>query len=273
MERYKEECYDRRFWDGWAEKDALYAICADPSKKGCWDHAEFFRAGETEVQKIMTYVTPFLSHYGSVLDFGCGVGRLTRAFKDYFQNSFGIDISPKMIEMAQQFSSEKSGICFQPLDPNDLWERKDHYDFIYSSLVFQHLSPNLTREYLQLLLSQLAPKGLFVFQLTDKYLPANNPTTIEAVEKLMQNKVFNFFREGIEGQGLILTGRVRMYGFGENLVRQVLSLAGGEVIDVRFTNHTAPDFDGKLEFLSSEKPGTWVSKLYVVKRKLIYPTP
>ena len=42
----------------------------------------------------------------SALDFGCGIGRLSQALAEHFDQVYGVDISPKMIELARAAQSQ-----------------------------------------------------------------------------------------------------------------------------------------------------------------------
>lgn len=202
-----------------------------------------------------------------MLDFGCGMGRLTRAFRNYFDSCHGVDISQEMIKKAQKLNQDVTGLEFTVSNLAGLKSAPEaQYDFIYSSLVFQHLEPNLTQSYIQALLRLLKPNGLFIFQTTDNYLPAHNFTIAEAKNRLLQEGAVNFLREGIESRGVILTRSVRMYSLDEKRVKQTVMKAGGNVFDVKFTNHSSIDSIGDLKFLPSEPTTGWVSKLYYVQK-------
>jgi ubiquinone/menaquinone biosynthesis C-methylase UbiE len=56
----------------------------------------------------------------SALDFGCGVGRLTRALSRYFNQSYGIDISASMIKKAQELNQSYPNCQFIFNDKADL---------------------------------------------------------------------------------------------------------------------------------------------------------
>ena len=46
---------------------------------------------------------------GKFLDFGCGVGRISRVLMQHFSEGFGIDVSETMIEKAKAFSASDPG--------------------------------------------------------------------------------------------------------------------------------------------------------------------
>ena len=70
-------------WETLAKLDSLWAILSEKNKRfGKWDVNEFFDTGEKEIAAVIIYLKEkgvFLKRINRVLDFGCGVGRLTRA--------------------------------------------------------------------------------------------------------------------------------------------------------------------------------------------------
>jgi 2-polyprenyl-3-methyl-5-hydroxy-6-metoxy-1,4-benzoquinol methylase len=92
-------------WTKWGEIDPLWAILSDPKKRGNkWDSEEFFDTGRKKVEEDLEWLAQrgLRLHFGKALDFGCGVGRLTRALSSYFTEVHGVDISPSMIDKAKQ---------------------------------------------------------------------------------------------------------------------------------------------------------------------------
>jgi len=63
---------------------------------------EFFESGLKEINAVMRYVESLGIDVSRrrALDFGCGVGRLTQAIANYFEEVYGVDIALSMIEQA-----------------------------------------------------------------------------------------------------------------------------------------------------------------------------
>jgi hypothetical protein len=67
-------------WNAMAELDPLWAILSDPEEKfGGWEPQEFFSDGDREAKRVlgMCEANGVRVSYGRLLDFGCGVGRMT----------------------------------------------------------------------------------------------------------------------------------------------------------------------------------------------------
>ena len=64
---------------------------------------EFFATGEAEFAHVSRVAETLgrPGRRGRALDFGCGVGRLTRALGERFESAIGVDISAGMVEQAR----------------------------------------------------------------------------------------------------------------------------------------------------------------------------
>jgi len=111
-----------------------------------------------------------------MLDFGCGVGRLTQAFCDYFAECHGVDIAPSMIELADRYNRRGAAARYHCNDRDDLSLFGDGtFCFVYSNLVLQHMEPAYSRKYIREFLRVLQPGGIALFQLPGE--PVREPDT------------------------------------------------------------------------------------------------
>jgi SAM-dependent methyltransferase len=102
---------------------------------------------------------------GSALDFGCGIGRLSQALADHFDKVYGVDISPKMIKLAQQHNRNGVRVEYVCNPESELKRFADgSIDMILSWITLQHVRPRYARRYMQEFLRVLAPGGLLMFQ-------------------------------------------------------------------------------------------------------------
>src|ERR1700735_2885191 len=159
----------RNEWNRHAETDPLWAIYTDPQKKnGGWEPGAFFETGRQEVEELMSYVGSLNVELGChrALDFGCGVGRLGRALASHFDEVCGVDISPKMIELAHEYNGHLQNCRFlQNTRPDFRAFSVNDFDLIYSSVTLQHIPPRHAMRYLHGLIGLLRPGGLLIFQL------------------------------------------------------------------------------------------------------------
>src|SRR4051794_12503802 len=106
---------DQREWDDLARRDPMWAVCSVAGTRGRWSSEEFFATGETEVAGVLAGLeqaglAPAARH--RALDFGCGLGRLTRALSDRFYEVVGVDVSEQMVAQATQANADRTNCRF-----------------------------------------------------------------------------------------------------------------------------------------------------------------
>jgi ubiquinone/menaquinone biosynthesis C-methylase UbiE len=155
----------RREWEDLAKLDPLWAILTDPEKQfGRWDIKDFFASGQDEIDDLMRTCGLTRGSNGKVLDFGCGVGRLSRALGQYFEEVYGVDISEEMVRLASAHTPSCKFLVNQT-DNLRLFQ-DDFFDFVYSNIVLQHQrTTGLVRAYIREFIRITRPKGMIVFQL------------------------------------------------------------------------------------------------------------
>jgi SAM-dependent methyltransferase len=162
LERHKED------WERLAEVDPLWAVLTAPEQKdGGWNTEAFFATGETEIAAVFSEIDRLGRAPGRVraLDFGCGVGRLTRALGSRFETAVGVDISEAMVEQARRLNEAFPACEFRVNTTADLRQfETGSFDFVYSSLVLQHLpSAAHVEAYVAEFFRLVGPDGLVVF--------------------------------------------------------------------------------------------------------------
>jgi SAM-dependent methyltransferase len=159
----------RRHWDRLGRADPFWAVLTDPAKRrGGWDPEEFFRDGVEEIETALRRAGQFgfPLRRRRALDFGCGVGRITQALARSFDRCDGVDISESMLRGAARYN-RFPGRCVYHLNhaPDLALFDTSSFDFVYSTLVLQHMPPEYGKGYLRELLRVLEPGGLLVVQL------------------------------------------------------------------------------------------------------------
>lgn len=164
MPRHKQD------WNELGEMDPLWAILSDPAGQyGGWQLDEFFDTGEHAVARLMARAEElgYPKRREMALDFGCGVGRLTRALATRFGHCYGVDISPSMIAQARELHTDIDNLTFTEISEESLSEfQNDTFDLICTFLVLQHVPTRAGIEsYLAEFVRTLKPDGLLAFQL------------------------------------------------------------------------------------------------------------
>jgi SAM-dependent methyltransferase len=162
LERMRQE------WDERARENARYYIA---TANADWTDAAFFDSGRENVaEQILT--DPGNIFQGrdpkqmTVLEIGCGSGRITRALAELFGQVYAVDVSGEMITRAKAALADLTNVHLFQNNGTDLKVLGDiQVDFAFSFIVFQHIPSreviyNYTREVSRL----LRPGSLFKFQ-------------------------------------------------------------------------------------------------------------
>ncbi len=165
----------KRNWNAFGKKDPLWAILSLDEKKGNkWDVEEFFAWGRDEIDKVLESVGALGLEVRrrQALDFGCGVGRLTQALAQRFEEAHGVDIAPSMIQLAERYNRHGDRCRYHLNDQQDLRLFPDAwFDFIYSNITLQHMEPKYSKGYIREFVRVLAPEGVLVFQIPSELDP------------------------------------------------------------------------------------------------------
>jgi 2-polyprenyl-3-methyl-5-hydroxy-6-metoxy-1,4-benzoquinol methylase len=157
-------------WNEIAGQDPMWAILAYPEGKyGGWSERDFFRHGIQRVEEFLAHGLGLGRPAGhqTALDFGCGIGRLTRALASHFDTVRGVDISATMIQRALELNGDVANAEFTCNTRPDLAIFQDAtFDLVACDIVLQHLPDRRTVQgYLAEFVRVLRPDGLLVFQL------------------------------------------------------------------------------------------------------------
>jgi ubiquinone/menaquinone biosynthesis C-methylase UbiE len=160
----------RSNWEAWGRTDPLFAILTNnPEKRhGGWDLGEFFATGRKQVDEQMSLVRGLAGapNGGRMLDFGCGVGRLTQAFCRHFDECDGVDVAGSMIEQAVRLNRYGDRCRYHVNASQDLRLFPENtFDFVYTSAVLQHMAPIYAKSYIREFLRVLKPEGMASFEL------------------------------------------------------------------------------------------------------------
>jgi 2-polyprenyl-3-methyl-5-hydroxy-6-metoxy-1,4-benzoquinol methylase len=166
--RRSEAAQTKREWEDLAQLDPLWAILTDRKHQfGGWDAKEFFASGEREIGQLMQSCGLGAGDNGRALDFGCGVGRLSRSLRSYFGEVHGVDISEQMIRLAREHAPS----CHFQVNQTDNLSlfRDNFFDFVYSNIVLQHQrTKELAASYIREFVRITRPAGTIVFQIPYK---------------------------------------------------------------------------------------------------------
>ena len=245
----------RRHWEALGKTDPLWAILSeDAARDNRWEIDEFFATGEAEIAELMSYVATLGIEVDrrSALDFGCGVGRLTRALAERFDEVWGIDIAPSMIELARKYDEHPDRCHFAVNARSDLrLFGDDRFGFVYSSIVLQHIEPRYQLGYLSEFIRVLAPGGLLVFQLpSEPIVPAGTGAKAALRSAAPPVLLAGYRKLRLELTQMGNGPRMEMWGTPRDRVERHLGALGARLLDAR------PD----------ERASGWTGFLYAVTK-------
>jgi len=166
----------RRDWDARARSNAFVYIA---SWRNDWDEAAFFESGE---QDYLRLVQPILEKLQfdpagkSMVELGCGAGRMTRSLARRFACVKAVDISKEMQVRGKGYLQSFSNIEWILTDGESLSGiASESVDFVFSYLVLQHMpSKKVVRNAVREMMRILRHGGAFLFQFNGSTRPTMN---------------------------------------------------------------------------------------------------
>jgi SAM-dependent methyltransferase len=221
----------------------MWAVLTRPEK---WDEEEFFSTGAEEISEVMSYAQTlgFPRHHCAALDFGCGLGRLSRALADHFDRVVGVDIAESMIEGAKRLNGRLPGCEFQHNPAPDLGRfDSGSFDLVYSNITLQHMAPSLARGYIREFMRVVSDDGLVLFQIPTGPSGAGGagssvPHGLRRLRNVPAAAV-RLARETVKGKPM------EMNCIPEREVVELVESAEGRVLDVQANQLAGPGFESR----------------------------
>ena len=139
----------RRFWNARAREDAFYFVDTrqryrDPDRTRFWEADEL-------VEFILAELGVALRPDDTVLEIGCGIGRITRCLAARAQDVVALDVSDEMLRRARELNPELSNVQWVQGDGVTLTGvERDSIDACVSVVVLQHVpDPEITLAYVR----------------------------------------------------------------------------------------------------------------------------
>ena len=108
------------FWDERAREDAFFFVDNRLDYRNP-DVEHFWAAGETDLRKLLELAGVAIQPGDTIVDVGCGLGRLTRAAKSLGAGTLhAIDVSAEMLERAREYNAALEGVTWVQGDGTSL---------------------------------------------------------------------------------------------------------------------------------------------------------
>jgi SAM-dependent methyltransferase len=219
----------KKTFEEFGRDDPLYAVLL---RKGLrhnkWDPAEFFHTGKLEVRRVLKYVDALRLPLARrrALDFGCGVGRLSQALADEFDQVVGVDIAESMIEQACEYNRHGDRVRYLLNTTDRLLTLDDEsFDFVYSNLTLQHIPPEPAGAYIREFFPVLRRGAVAVF-----HVPNGRPYKAGS----LRGWWYWIERCHLQPAWKVVRGRspVEPHYIPRGQVQSIVEACGGRIVDV-----------------------------------------
>jgi len=239
-------------WDRLASNDAYWAVLTDRTKNDR-DLRSFFVSGQRDIVKIKEFMLRAGIDFpvGHALDYGCGVGRLSRALHESFDSVTGVDVSKSMLTKARELHpDDQYSIRF--LNTVDFFKETKKFDFILSLITLQHIDKAHMIPIIKHLGNSLSDHGKLVFQLPSR------PKGLEAIHHWVRRSPLNLLHRFYSFlKGFILRRGVKqieesmdMDGLSRNTVAEVLHSVGLKIVHCEEDHSAGPHWESFIYIVS-----------------------
>lgn len=161
-----------RSWHQLGEEQPFWSVLTAPEYRDQPEEVaidRFFASGKAEIerfQKTLTRTNLSLDGWRTCLEYGCGLGRVTRHLAPHFERITGVDISAAHLAKARALAEAKGieGIDWLHLRSIDQLNELPQVDVIYSLIVLQHNPPPVIERIIKTFARILRPGGIAYFQ-------------------------------------------------------------------------------------------------------------
>lgn len=233
----------KKEWNARALKNAYHYVSTFKKE---WDDKSFYRWGEIQTQAVIDRFLKDQSYNPSdktVLEIGCGAGRLTRALASRFKLVYGYDVSDQYIQIAKEKNNHLRNIIFKVNDGISFPEiDNDYIDFVFSGWTMQHMP---TKEVVIKNIEEIAR----ILKIGAIYKIDPRITTRSRIKEFSISKITKLFPFLVNDK-LKSTQTFRGVTFSEKEIFDILSSYGLSV-------NTLIEEDGSESFYGKRVPKKW----------------
>jgi SAM-dependent methyltransferase len=158
----------RRFWDRRAREDPFYYIDNRLEYRQS-EERRFWASGEADLDTLLDRAGARLEPFDSVVEIGCGIGRLTRVIAERAQEVRALDVSPEMLVLARRHNPGLTNVEWLLGDGSSLRGIADaSASACISHVTLQHIpDPAISLGYVREMGRVLRPGGWAAFQFSN----------------------------------------------------------------------------------------------------------
>ena len=201
-------------WRKLGEQKPYWSVLTLPDfENGKFDanRVKFYETGRADMERFHVWAGRnglALNPAGSCLEYGCGVGRVTRWLSTIFGEVIACDVSAPHLELARQ-ELQRDGACakvrFMEINSLAALDSLPPVDVVFSVIVLQHNPPPVIALIVTKLLACLRPGGTGYFQVptrargyrfrVDEYLKERHGKLEMEMHAIPQKDVFAIIRQ------------------------------------------------------------------------------
>jgi len=211
------------WWQHSVAEAGVRAMDKHLSPDATWE--EVLASGHADFARALSLTGLTTGDDRTVVEIGCGIGRMTAALAEHFGRVVGLDIAPALLEEASA-RNKHAHVRFELADGSRVQPRSvSQADTVFSYEVFYYIAPPVVEQYFQDVHRLLRPGGEFVFQLN--------------LEPLRWTTRLSYFVRGVlhrfgvqHWRGWPTGPGFRRHAFAQIWVTRTLAEAGFEVVRV-----------------------------------------
>lgn len=149
----------KQLWEKLATENSKYYINSD-NGRGITEE-QFRESGKNAYKKYITE-DELINNKKTIVDFGCGTGRLTEFMAKDFETVTGLDISRTMIAQGENRLRELKNVKLLETNGKTIPLPDNFIDLVFSYLVFQHIKTrSMVKNTFKEIYRILKPQGVF----------------------------------------------------------------------------------------------------------------